>query len=168
MLRRSTMTRVGTLSVGFKGRWPSQWFADSPALPWARNAAAGVLFTAAGLGLLGAIWFLASIAAGRDLPNPIATLGVLALVSNPFYDNGPNDKGVGIQLVSSVGRVFAGFALASLLAIPVGFLMGANDTAGGCSTRSSRSCGRFRRLPGSPSGWRSSSRLQPPRSSSSS
>jgi nitrate/nitrite transport system permease protein len=96
----------------------------------ASGPASAVLFTALGLGLLGVIWFLASIAAGRDLPNPLATLGVLAqLVSNPLYDNGPNDKGVGIQLISSVGRVFAGFALASLLAIPLGFLMGANDVS---------------------------------------
>jgi nitrate/nitrite transport system permease protein len=94
------------------------------------DAATALVFTALGLGLLGVIWMLASLAAGRDLPNPLATLGVLGqLVSNPFYDNGPNDKGVGIQLVSSVGRVFAGFALASLLAIPVGFLMGANDVS---------------------------------------
>jgi nitrate/nitrite transport system permease protein len=96
----------------------------------AAEPASAVLYTLLGLALLGVIWMLASLAAGRDLPNPIATLGVLAqLVSNPLYDNGPNDKGVGIQLISSVGRVFAGFALASLLAIPVGFLMGANNVS---------------------------------------
>jgi nitrate/nitrite transport system permease protein len=60
----------------------------------------------------------------------LQTLGVLwQLVSNPFYDKGPNDKGLGLQLISSLGRVFAGFSLASLLAIPVGFLMGANPVS---------------------------------------
>jgi len=42
----------------------------------------------------------------------------------PFYDNGPNDKGVGIQLAFSIGRVLTGYLLAVLVAIPVGFLIG--------------------------------------------
>jgi len=45
-------------------------------------------------------------------------------VSNPFYDNGPNDKGVGIQLAYSLGRVGMGFGLACLVAIPFGFVVG--------------------------------------------
>ena len=43
---------------------------------------------------------------------------------NPFYDAGPNDKGVGIQLAFSIGRVAIGFGFAILLAIPLGFLIG--------------------------------------------
>src|SRR5215471_8547635 len=42
----------------------------------------------------------------------------------PFYDNGPNDKGVGIQLAYSIARVMTGYLLAVLVAIPVGFLIG--------------------------------------------
>ncbi len=45
-------------------------------------------------------------------------------LANPFYDNGPNDKGLGIQLAYSVARVAAGFALAALVAIPLGFVIG--------------------------------------------
>lgn len=45
-------------------------------------------------------------------------------LSDPFYDAGPNDKGIGIQLGYSLYRVLAGFALAALVAIPVGFLVG--------------------------------------------
>lgn len=45
-------------------------------------------------------------------------------LSNPFYDKGPNDKGIGIQLGYSIYRVLAGFLLAALIAIPVGFLIG--------------------------------------------
>ena len=45
-------------------------------------------------------------------------------LSNPFYDNGPNDKGVGIQLAWSLGRVMVGFLLAALVALPLGFLIG--------------------------------------------
>ena len=43
---------------------------------------------------------------------------------HPFYDNGPNDKGVGIQLAYSIARVGAGYLLAVLVAIPAGFLIG--------------------------------------------
>jgi nitrate/nitrite transport system permease protein len=42
----------------------------------------------------------------------------------PFYDNGPNDKGIGIQLAYSIARVLTGYLLAVLAAIPIGFLVG--------------------------------------------
>lgn len=42
----------------------------------------------------------------------------------PFYDNGPNDKGVGLQLAYSLGRVLIGYGIAVLVAIPLGFLIG--------------------------------------------
>jgi len=42
----------------------------------------------------------------------------------PFYDNGPNDKGLGIQLAYSIARVGAGYLLAVVVAIPIGFLIG--------------------------------------------
>jgi nitrate/nitrite transport system permease protein len=45
-------------------------------------------------------------------------------LSDPFYDRGTNDKGIGIQLAWSVSRVALGFGLAALLAIPLGFLIG--------------------------------------------
>ncbi|MGY6647858.1 nitrate ABC transporter permease [Wenyingzhuangia sp. IMCC45574] len=43
---------------------------------------------------------------------------------NPFYDNGPNDKGIGIQIFYSVSRVAVGFFIAMLFGIPLGFLIG--------------------------------------------
>ncbi len=45
-------------------------------------------------------------------------------IADPFYDAGPNDKGVGIQLAYSVGRVSIGFGFAIVVAIPLGFLIG--------------------------------------------
>ena len=81
-----------------------------------------------GFGILLGIWAVVS-GVSQSLPGPFTTLRTLAqLLADPFYDNGPNDKGIGIQLVSSIGRVFAGFALGSLVAIPVGVLMGASST----------------------------------------
>lgn len=48
----------------------------------------------------------------------------IVLLSHPFHDGGPNDKGIGIQIAYSLGRVALGYALAVLFAVPVGFLVG--------------------------------------------
>jgi len=45
-------------------------------------------------------------------------------LASPFYDNGPNDKGVGLQLAYSLGRVALGYLIAAAVAIPLGFLIG--------------------------------------------
>ncbi|TVP73045.1 MAG: nitrate ABC transporter, permease protein [Rhodobacteraceae bacterium] len=50
-------------------------------------------------------------------------------LSDPFYDNGPNDKGIGIQLAYSIQRVLTGFLLAAAMAIPLGFLIGMSPVA---------------------------------------
>ena len=49
---------------------------------------------------------------------------LLEHLRDPFYDRGPNDKGIGVQLAYSIGRVLLGFGLAALVAIPAGFLIG--------------------------------------------
>ena len=58
-------------------------------------------------------------------PTP-ADMGATAWkhLSNPFYDNGPNDKGIAIQLGWSLARVGLGFALACVVAVPLGFVIG--------------------------------------------
>ncbi|WP_431256504.1 nitrate ABC transporter permease [Roseateles chitinivorans] len=45
-------------------------------------------------------------------------------LADPFYDKGPNDKGIGLQLAYSLGRVALGYLLAALVAIPLGFAIG--------------------------------------------
>lgn len=45
-------------------------------------------------------------------------------LKSPFYDRGPNDKGIGIQLAYSIARVMTGYLIAVMVAIPVGFLIG--------------------------------------------
>ena len=45
-------------------------------------------------------------------------------LNEPFYDRGPNDKGIGIQLAFSLGRVLLGYFLAVMVALPLGFLIG--------------------------------------------
>ncbi|MFT6075571.1 MAG: nitrate/nitrite transport system permease protein [Yoonia sp.] len=50
-------------------------------------------------------------------------------LSDPFYDAGPNDKGIGIQIGYSIYRVLVGFSLAAAIAIPLGFLIGMSPLA---------------------------------------
>ncbi len=60
-----------------------------------------------------------------EIPSPGATgQAALELFSEPFYDNGPNDRGIGWNLLSSLQRVAIGFGLAALIGIPAGFVIG--------------------------------------------
>jgi nitrate/nitrite transport system permease protein len=59
------------------------------------------------------------------MPGPLEVGAALwQHLKDPFYDKGPNDKGVGIQLAFSLARVLGGYLLAVLVAIPMGFLIG--------------------------------------------
>ena len=64
----------------------------------------------------------ASKGSGFPTPMQIGQTFVQQL-SDPFYDRGPNDKGIAVQLAHSLGRVGLGFLLASLVAIPLGFVI---------------------------------------------
>ncbi|WP_254161888.1 nitrate ABC transporter permease [Chryseosolibacter histidini] len=87
-------------------------------------------YSVSGFGLLIALWYIITVASGGELPSPAATFTVFwDLVKDPFYDLGPNDKGIALQLLSSLTRVFTGFLLGSFVAIPVGLVMGASNIA---------------------------------------
>jgi nitrate/nitrite transport system permease protein len=59
------------------------------------------------------------------MPGPLDVAAKLwEHLRQPFYDRGPNDKGVGIQLAFSIARVGIGYLLAVAFAIPIGFLIG--------------------------------------------
>jgi nitrate/nitrite transport system permease protein len=78
-----------------------------------------------GLGLLVLVWELVSLGTKASIPSPKDTfLQAVQLFSDPFYSNGPNDQGVGWNVLSSLKRVALGFGLAALVGIPVGFLIG--------------------------------------------
>jgi nitrate/nitrite transport system permease protein len=59
------------------------------------------------------------------MPGPVDVAATIwGHVKDPFYVKGANDKGIGIQLAYSVGRVAIGYLIAVLVAIPIGFLIG--------------------------------------------
>ena len=68
----------------------------------------------------------ATVSQGKSaMPGPM-DVGVKTWshLRDPFYDRGSNDKGIGIQLGWSILRVVAGYGLAVLIALPLGFLIG--------------------------------------------
>lgn len=75
------------------------------------------------------IWLFIHQQVAPALPGPAETWDqAVRTFSEPFYVYGPNDMGVGWQVMYSLGRVMVGFALAVAVGIPVGFLMGMSRT----------------------------------------
>ena len=77
-----------------------------------------------GIALLVLIW---SILAEKNsaLPTPTATYQeALKVFADPFYQNGPNDQGIGWNIYASLKRVALGFGLAAIIGIPLGFMIG--------------------------------------------
>ncbi|NUU22459.1 MAG: nitrate ABC transporter permease [Streptomycetaceae bacterium] len=94
-----------------------------------RTAAAGFAWSLVGLAVLVGLWLWAADST-PELPTPPEVLDKLGdLLSDPFYDRGPGDKGIGLQLLTSLRRVFTGFALAAAVGIPLGLLMGGSKRA---------------------------------------
>ena len=77
-----------------------------------------------GLAFLVLIWQLIA-SSNRDIPMPSETWAqALKVFADPFYSNGPNDQGVGWNVLASLQRVAIGFGLAALVGIPAGFAIG--------------------------------------------
>jgi nitrate/nitrite transport system permease protein len=77
-----------------------------------------------GLAFMVLVWGIISIKSS-GIPTPAETLTkAIALFSDPFYSNGPNDQGIGWNLWSSLKRVGMGFGMAALVGIPLGFMIG--------------------------------------------
>ena len=77
-----------------------------------------------GLLLLLIIWQIAALNSS-GFPGPLTTgEAALKLFAHPFYNGGPNDQGIGWNVIASLTRVAVGFGLAALVGIPAGFLIG--------------------------------------------
>jgi nitrate/nitrite transport system permease protein len=84
-----------------------------------------------GLAFFLAVW--AGLASARqDLPGPLSTWhAAVHLFSDPFYIKGPNDQGIGWNILNSLKRVGLGFGAAAAVGIPLGFLVGRFAFIGG-------------------------------------
>lgn len=100
---------------------------DNNNSPLGAGGVGGILYFFGSMLILLGIWQLVTIITKAEIPGPVATWTVFSeMMVEPFYDYGPNDKGIGLQLWYSLRRVFVGFALGSLIAIPMGLLMGSS------------------------------------------
>ncbi|KWT87290.1 MULTISPECIES: nitrate ABC transporter permease [unclassified Variovorax] len=78
-----------------------------------------------GFALLVLIWELVALKSTTGFPSPGAVWQqALTVFSDPFYSKGPNDQGVGWNVLSSLQRVALGFGLAAVVGIPAGFAIG--------------------------------------------
>lgn len=48
-------------------------------------------------------------------------------LKSPFHNTGPNNKGMGLHIFYSLARVLAGFFVAALIGIPLGFVIGMSE-----------------------------------------
>jgi len=79
----------------------------------------------AGIALLILIWSILTLAPDSRLPSPLKTWdAAVTLFAKPFYRAGPNDQGIGWNILSSLERVGIGFGLAALIGVPLGFAVG--------------------------------------------
>ena len=85
-----------------------------------------VVYFAAGIALVGGIWELIAHYTKNEIPTPKMTWETFKeVIQNPMQDD-PDVKGIGTKLLSSLKRVGIGFGLGSLIAIPLGVIMGSS------------------------------------------
>jgi len=83
-----------------------------------------VLPPSLGMLILIGIWYVATLKGG-SIPGPVQTWdAATVLFADPFYRNGPNDQGIGWNILSSLQRVGIGFGFAAVVGIPLGFILG--------------------------------------------
>ncbi|MBW8829279.1 MAG: nitrate ABC transporter permease [Burkholderiales bacterium] len=81
----------------------------------------------AGIALLVGIWGLLTMKS-TTFPTPAATFTeAIKVFSDPFYSKGPNDQGIGWNILFSLQRVAIGFGMAAAVGIPLGFMIGRFD-----------------------------------------
>ncbi|NRF70487.1 nitrate ABC transporter permease [Aquincola sp. S2] len=99
--------------------------AAAPRVPfdW-RGLALKVLPPIFGIALLIGIWALLTIKS-TSFPSPAQTFeAAVKLFADPFYSKGPNDQGIGWNILFSLQRVAVGFGMAAAVGIPMGFMLG--------------------------------------------
>jgi len=78
----------------------------------------------AGIAVFIVLWEVVARQGGR-IPGPVVVWkAAVTIFSDPFYSKGPNDQGIGWNVLSSLKRVGIGFGLAAAVGIPLGFMIG--------------------------------------------
>jgi nitrate/nitrite transport system permease protein len=97
-----------------------------PAFDWG-GLSLKVFAPLGGIALLVGVWALFTMKSS-SFPTPAATFTeALKVFSDPFYSKGPNDQGIGWNILFSLQRVAIGFGMAAAVGIPMGFMIGRFD-----------------------------------------
>ncbi|MBP2844035.1 nitrate ABC transporter permease [Dickeya oryzae] len=106
---------------------PAQPMVATPRPVWRQrlsNMLSRLLPGGLGMLLLLVIWQIAALSS-KGFPTPWQTWqAAQSIFADPFYVAGPNDQGIGWNVLASLKRVGIGFGLAALVGIPAGFLIG--------------------------------------------
>ncbi|MDB5960489.1 MAG: ntrB [Massilia sp.] len=96
----------------------------SPAAELLRSCLIKVVPPLVGIGFLLLVWQAISLH-NSAFPSPAVTwTEAVRLFADPFYSKGPNDQGIGWNILASLKRVAVGFGLAAVVGIPLGFIIG--------------------------------------------
>ena len=107
-----------------RSRDPLGWLREK-----SRSLAAALVPMILGAVVMTTLWWVISTFVPQ-IPTPLVTfVEAVRIFSDPFYRNGPNDQGIGWNVLSSLARVGMGFGLAALIGIPLGFIIGRFDFA---------------------------------------
>lgn len=81
------------------------------------------------LAVLLVIWQVICGSPDSRLPGPITVLKETwdPFIIKPLFDDGGTDKGLGLQIVASLGRVAIGFSLSAIVGIALGIMIGINS-----------------------------------------
>lgn len=101
----------------------------NPLVSFIQKNSQKVIRPAIAIAIFMAIWQLLCISPDANLPSPVQVFQDTwdPLIINPFFDNGGTDKGLGLQILASLGRVAIGFALATIVGIALGIMIGGNQ-----------------------------------------
>lgn len=106
----------------------SQRIQKNPVLLFIQNNIQKVIRPLVALVILLAIWQILCWSPTSNLPSPVKVWqDTWIYIANPFYDNGGTDKGLGLQISASLGRVAIGFTLSAIVGIALGILVGSNQ-----------------------------------------
>jgi nitrate/nitrite transport system permease protein len=109
--RADAAARVGRQPTGYRRAQAPEWIVKAIAM-------------VSGLAVFVGLWALLAKQGGR-IPGPgVVWDAAVVIFSDPFYSKGPNDQGIGWNVLSSLKRVGIGFGLAALVGIPLGFMIG--------------------------------------------
>jgi nitrate/nitrite transport system permease protein len=119
--RKAALATVSPMSL--EPAKPAASAAPKAAYDW-RGLAMKIVPPVIGIAVLVGIWGIFT-RNSTTFPTPEATfVEAIKVFSDPFYRNGPNDQGIGWNILYSLYRVAIGFGLAAAVGIPLGFVIG--------------------------------------------